>query len=332
MQQEGSSYRLSATDLVGHLGCRRLTQLSRALADGAIKPPPIYKDPLLDALRERGRRHERAYVEHCAQRGARVTDLTDCSRGEALAATRAAMQGGTDIVVQGALSNDVWRGYPDVLRRTPRQSRYGAWSYEVLDTKLSREAKTGAVLQIALYSDLLAAEQQASPEFMYVVAPGDPFRELPFRVDDYRAYLRWAKAHLARTVGATPVELYPDPVSHCDVCSWSQTCEQRRRDDDHLWFVAGIGKRQIGELADHGVTTLEDLANTPLPLPFNPSSGARETYETLREQARVQYEGRIAGKPVHELIDAQPGRGLALLPAPSPGDIFFDFEGDTYAG
>ena len=332
MQREGASYRLSASDLVGHLGCRRLTQLSRAFADGTIPAPPIYDDPLLEALRERGRRHERAYIEHCAQGGARVADLTECPRGDALAATRDAMQNGADYIVQGALSNGAWRGYPDVLRRTPRVSRLGAWSYEVLDTKLSREAKTGAVLQVALYSDLLATEQRARPEHMYVVTPGAPFQEHAFRVDDYGAFLRWAKADLATTTAAAAVEIYPDPVSHCDVCAWSQQCEARRRDDDHLWFVAGMGKSQIRELGEHGIATLEALATTPLPLPFKPSRGARETYEKLREQARVQREGRIAGKPVHELIALQPGLGLAALPAPSPGDIFLDFEGDAYVG
>ncbi|HET9230645.1 MAG TPA: TM0106 family RecB-like putative nuclease [Vitreimonas sp.] len=332
MHREDSGYRLSATDLVGHLGCRRLTQLSRALADGTIASPPIYSDPLLDALRERGRRHERAYVEYCARDGVRVADLTDLPRHDALAATRAAMQSGADVIVQGALSNGSWRGYPDVLRRVARPGRYGGWSYEVLDTKLSREAKAGAVLQIAFYSALLAFEQQAPPEHMYIVTPGDPFNELVFRVDDYAAFLRWAKANLAETMADAPAEHYPDPVAHCDVCQWSQACEQRRRDDDHLWFVAGIGKSQIRELTEHGVTTLGALADTPLPLPFKPARGARETYEKLREQARIQHEGRTAGRPVHELIALQPGLGLAALPAPSPGDIFLDFEGDTYAG
>ena len=35
---------------------------------------------------------------------------------------------------------------------------------------------------------------------------------------------------------------------------------------------------------------------------------------------------------MHELLDRQEGQGLALLPEPSPGDIFFDMEGDAFVG
>jgi uncharacterized protein len=332
MQRENNSYRLSPSDLVGHLGCRRLTQLSRALADGSIAAPPVYDDPMLEALRERGRRHERAYIDYCARAGARVVDLSECPRSDAFAATNAAMQSGADIIVQGALSSAAWRGYPDVLRRVDQKSRFGAWSYEVLDTKLSREAKAGAVVQIALYSDLLATHQHARPEHMHLVTPGVPFREIAFRVDDFAAYLRWAQRDLTTAVKGAAIDLYPDPVAHCDVCQWSRACEQRRRDDDHLWFVAGIGKSHIRELTEHGISTLAEFAATPVPMPFKPAHGARETYEKLREQARVQYAGRLAGQPVHELLEPQPGLGLASLPAPSPGDIFLDFEGDGFVG
>jgi hypothetical protein len=42
--------------------------------------------------------------------------------------------------------------------------------------------------------------------------------------------------------------------------------------------------------------------------------------------------GREAGQVLHELLPVVPGFGLALLPEPSPGDIFFDLEGDPFAG
>ena len=37
-------------------------------------------------------------------------------------------------------------------------------------------------------------------------------------------------------------------------------------------------------------------------------------------------------RPLHELLPPEPGRGFARLPAPSPGDVFFDIEGDPYWG
>jgi hypothetical protein len=53
--------RLSASDLVGHLNCRNLTELDLAVASGTLAKPTIW-NPLLDVLQERGWRHEEQYV------------------------------------------------------------------------------------------------------------------------------------------------------------------------------------------------------------------------------------------------------------------------------
>jgi hypothetical protein len=46
----------------------------------------------------------------------------------------------------------------------------------------------------------------------------------------------------------------------------------------------------------------------------------------------VQLEQRTAGQPVHELLlPVVEGKGLARLPAPSPGDLFLDLEGARFA-
>ncbi len=56
------------------------------------------------------------------------------------------------------------------------------------------------------------------------------------------------------------------------------------------------------------------------------------SYERIREQARIQVEGRAAAAMLHELLPVGAGFGLASLPTPSSGDIFFDLEGDPFAG
>ena len=70
----------------------------------------------------------------------------------------------------------------------------------------------------------------------------------------------------------------------------------------------------------------------PLPLPWRPGRGAVASYERVREQARVQVEDRTAPGPVYETLEPEPGIGLASLPSPSPGDVFMDFEGDSFVG
>ena len=52
----------------------------------------------------------------------------------------------------------------------------------------------------------------------------------------------------------------------------------------------------------------------------------------IREQARVQDQARREGRRFHELVTpVEPDKGLAALPEPSDGDVFFDLEGDTFA-
>jgi uncharacterized protein len=49
MRKFGDTFQLSASDLVGHLNCRHLTALDRAVAEGALAKPQIW-DPLLKIL------------------------------------------------------------------------------------------------------------------------------------------------------------------------------------------------------------------------------------------------------------------------------------------
>jgi predicted RecB family nuclease len=81
------------------------------------------------------------------------------------------MKAGFSIIAQGALRADGWNGRPDILRRMETPSKFGPWSYEVIDTKLARETKGGTVLQLCLYSDMLASAQGTMPESAYVVIP-----------------------------------------------------------------------------------------------------------------------------------------------------------------
>ena len=61
-------------------------------------------------------------------------------------------------------------------------------------------------------------------------------------------------------------------------------------------FVAGASRLQRKELTLQSVPTLELRAKLPLPIPFNPSSGSREGYTRIREQARIQMEVRTEGR------------------------------------
>jgi predicted RecB family nuclease len=322
---------LSASDLANHLGCRHLTQLDLLVARGALMPPR-WCDPTLDLLQQRGLELEQLYLDHLRGQGLTIAVAGQC-RGEAgLERTIAAMRDGADVVYQATLRSDRWHGRADFLRRVERPSRLGAWSYEVLDAKLARDTRAGTILQLCLYSDMLREIQDVLPEQMHVVMPGEPLRLEPFRVQDFLAYHRLVQRRLTVAVAGAVFESYPEPVPQCDICRWWPRCDQQRRKDDHLCLVAGISKLQIQELRGQGVDTLTALAELPLPLAFKPGRGAAEAYVKVREQARIQLEGRLAGAPRHEMLEVLAGQGLSRLPKPSPGDVFLDLEGDPFVG
>ena len=326
--------RLSASDLANHLGCHHLTALDLDAAHGRLKPP-TWRDPALEVLIERGFQHEANYLEHLRERGLTVTEVSTDTEGSAFDATVAAMQDGADVIVQATLAEGNCYGRADILRRVPVESTLGTWSYEVIDTKISRETRAGTILQLCLYSDIVREVQGRLPEHMHVVSPGTAFEPETFRVHDYLAYYRFVRGRLASAVTTTdaqPADTYPDPVPQCDICRWWSACDRRRRDDDHLSLVAGISKLQRRELATWDVNTLAGLAQLPLSLGRKPSRAAADRYVRVREQARVQLEGRQQNKPIYELLAREPDRGLARLPQPSPGDIFFDIEGDSFVG
>jgi predicted RecB family nuclease len=334
MRATSNTLELSASDLSHFLACRHRSGLDLAVAQG-LRAAPHWVDPALVLLQERGFEHERRYVDTLRGQGLQAVDLSQGAIDDAVSRASDAMRAGVDIIIQPALRDGRWFGRPDLLRRKETPSAFGSWSYEVVDTKLAKETRGGTILQLALYSDLLRVIQSTTPEHFHVVTPDPVSPVQTYRVQDFAAYFRLVRRRLEATIqqdaNAIAAANYPEPVEHCDVCRWWSNCNKRRHDDDHLTLVASISRLQMRELEKVGITTLAKLGTLPLPLPFSPRRGASDTYVRVREQARIQLLGRSEGHPVHELLPISPDHGLSRLPAPSPGDIFLDLEGDPYA-
>jgi predicted RecB family nuclease len=165
---------LSASDLVGHLNCHYLTTLDLAVAKGKLDKPAVW-DPVLDVLVERGALHEQSYLDHLEANGLPILHIDGIGVDTySVAQTLDAMRAGAPIIAQGALQAERCGGRADILRRIEKPSDLGAWSYEVIDTKLARETKGNTVLQICLYSDLLA---RAAFYLQYRLL-ADPFKAL----------------------------------------------------------------------------------------------------------------------------------------------------------
>src|SRR6266404_169844 len=321
----------SATDIANFLACHHLLTLDQAEEAGEIEKPFFY-DRGVELLRELGLRHEQAYLRHLTDTlGLQVVHIaTDVLWVEAVSRTVEAIRGGADVVYQATFQDGVWRGRADFLIRVNQPSALGDFSYEVVETKLARAAKVRAILQLCFYSELLAKIQGVKPEWMHVVLGGSTTPER-FLVSHSAAYFRKVKRDFEEAT-KNPAITYPEPVELCNVCSWFPLCDKRRRDDDHLSLVAGITRIQRKELGSREINTMARLGSLALPLVPKIDRVSDTALLRVREQARVQAQGREEGQLIHELLEPiEERKGLAALPTPSLADIFLDFEAVPYA-
>ncbi len=200
----------AATDLVAYLACEHLTQLERAALADLVKRP-MRDDPELDVIRKRGFQHEKRYLAELQAAGrtsveiqpdGSIEDQGDRLRAAA-AETVAAMAAGADVIYQATFFDGEWRGHADFLLRVDdpdRPSVWGAYHYEVADTKLARHVKASAVLQICSYIDQLERIQGVRPEWLHVALGGSARAVERLRVDDYMAYYRSARDRFLATM------------------------------------------------------------------------------------------------------------------------------------
>jgi uncharacterized protein len=310
----------SPSHLNDFLECEHLAALGLAVARGELARPDV-QDPQAELIRRKGGEHERAYLALLRAAGKSVlvveTDDRDWKRAADLT-TVAIRSRSHDVIYQGLFVDPGgWRGVADFIERQPDGS------YEVSDTKLARHSKPYFLLQLSFYSEQLGRIQGRLPERMHVVL-GTNDRE-SFRVADFIAYYRRVRARFLE-FAEHPRETYPHPIPHCDICAWKTVCEQQWIDDDYPSLVANMRRSWIGKLADAGITTLEGLALAQV----DAIEGMRpEILDRIRDQARMQYEARTRGH-AWKLLPAQADHGLALLPRPSEGDVFYDIEGDPF--
>jgi len=339
----------SASDLVLAAECeyRLLCRLDEQL--GRVPQHDPDEDAMLERTAALGERHEREVLarfeaEHgpfdpATGRGVvRLEPPRRLSWDELVAAqarTLAAIEAGADVVHQAAFFDGTFHGRADFLVRTGTDDS-GAARYAVVDTKLARRAKVPALLQLAAYADqLLGAGVPVDPDASLVLGTRERTTHrladlLPVLHDRRARLLRLTGEHVARE-GRAP---WDDPAVRA--CGRCDRCREQIEAHRDVLLVGGVYETQRARLHAAGIRTIDALAaatdETAVPEGMSASTFAR-----VRRQAALQLgtgpsDGTVVwvdGTGPHELswrID-DPAPVLAL-PAPSPGDLFFDFEGD----
>jgi predicted RecB family nuclease len=320
----------SASDVSNFLACHHLSTLDRAEAAGQIDKP-FFRDVSTELLQELGARHEHSYLQHLIDQGLDVAKIpTDIPWAESTTETVDAMRRKTSVIYQATFQSGPWHGRSDFLIKVDKSSSLGAWSYEPLETKLARSTKAGALVQLCFYADLLSQIQGVLPDSVSTVL-GNTTKPEAYPLGQYIAYFRKIKRDFEAAYGQTP-NTYPEPVEHCNVCSWFSVCNKRLHEDDHLSIVPGTTRNQRKVLAGNGVPTVASLATFDFVKKPKLEGIGSAALTRIQKQAQIQVNGRKQNRLIYELLEPiEPNIGLAAIPAPSPGDLFLDLEGDSFA-
>lgn len=322
---------LSPSDLRLAAECEFATVRRLDVLLGRTQALPDEAVPMLERIAALGIEHEQAQLRRLRSahpgEGAIVQfgmpDYTPTALTEAMETTLAALRSDAEVLYQATFFDGAFVGHADFLERTD-----DGWL--VSDTKLARSAGVAALLQISAYADQLqTAGVPTAPVARLVLGDGDA---LDFPLADllpaYRSRRHRLDMMLTEHREDDAPAAWGDPrwlaCGRCAICT-----DQVEAHRDVL-LVAGMRGPARHALAQVGAHTIDDLAQRAEAVP-----GIRErTLTRLRAQARLQLAGERANATstagstttvLHEVTDLTQ---LDLLPEPSPGDLFFDFEGD----
>ncbi len=325
----------SASDLVTAMTCEYQLLARRAEKAGLVAKLDVAEDALQARAAVLGDQHEAATLAELvaahgtgAPGGVVTIDRPSTKSRESLVAaheqTRDALLAGAQVVFQAAFFDGTFHGMADFVVRVDDGSAPGP-RYEVADTKLARSARAKALLQLATYANQIEAMGFPAPERVHLWL-GDGAKP-SFRSADLEPVLveRWGRLRELLDSPATVPVWGSGDVRWCGWCDHCRAAADARRD---VLLVAGMRVDARRRFAEGGITTIEDLATAAGP----PPSVGEQTFRRLQAQARMQSAQDASVDAAHpegvvaaEVADVE---GLAQLPLPNPGDVFFDFEGD----
>jgi uncharacterized protein len=335
-QQLDGTWIVSPQDVVSEFECSHKVALTAAVASQALTIAAVPDEGLM-LLQDQGLRHEQERLDGLDPSW-RVKRLGSSSHSipayqAAWDATRAAMEQEYDAIYQATLFTGDFIGIADflVLARDDAgnvvRADDGRAVYEPVDTKSARSAKRGAVLQVGAYAEALVRLGCPTPSKVHLWLAGDD--DWSGAADPVMALAREIRERVTvrlPQLGSAPQPDWAPPREACARCCFTKFCDEGRHRDRDLSMVQAIRSTTRQRLVDSGLPTIDLLATAGDD--DRPPRVSRETFDRLRAQAAIQLQGERQGRIIHEVVDAAE---LQKLPPRSPGDLWFDMEGDPYA-
>ncbi|MGB3534081.1 MAG: TM0106 family RecB-like putative nuclease [Microcoleaceae cyanobacterium] len=211
---------------------------------------------------------------------------------------------------------------PDLLVKQPGTSQFGDWMYVPVEIKLGKRPKLEYQIGVTFHAYVLGAIQGVVPAQAELILrqKGSYFVNLKQRLPqmqqvlleyiDMLAYREEPEVFMAR--------------QKCSLCTWYDSCYAIAQSQNHLSLLPGVTPSRYTRLQTLNLTTLEDLAQTPLDqLESYPEFDA-EVAQQLIQQAQVSWQNQPRLRP------GVSSTGLNLsglnLPENAPVELYFDIE------
>ena len=313
----------SPSDLIRFMESPFASWMERLHLEDPTRAVPDEKSDEDALIAKTGDQHEEHFLQHLRDEGRDIYSVSKSNFTEAVGQTRQAIANGQEVIYQGALSMDRFAGFTDFMVRD------NDGGYEIWDTKLARKTKPYHIIQLCCYAEMLGSLMGRLPDTIGVVL-GNQKIDLLRTADFFHCYLRLKSAFLEQMDGFSLDAQPPVPDPRADHRQWTSHADAWLMSCDHLVQIAGILISQIRKLEAEGIDTVNKLASSKL---SRVPKMSEEIFAKIQAQARIQVQAKslpAGSPPPFEILRPTaeaPKSGLALLPPPSSGDVFFDIEG-----
>jgi len=313
----------SPSDLNNFISCKYHIKNDLVAKELNLKKKEITADVKL--WRKYGDEHEAKYLKLLQENNKpNITIDPKQSDQERFEATKDAIKKGFKLIYKAFFIDKDFRGECDFLIRLEKKSDLGEYSYEVYDTKITKNLRSKHVLQITGYSFLLSKVQGLMPLKMYLIDGSNKIHD--YKVSEFIDYFLYSKENFEKFIPFAKKEnLYPEKCSFCPLCPWLDECEKIWINDNYINQTCGIISSQVQKLKKEKIKTITDLAKIK---PSDIESKINlSTKIKLVNQAKLQELKRLTNEIKTVFLSPELNKGFYKIPEPNEGDLFYDIEG-----
>lgn len=219
---------------------------------------------------------------------------------------------GKDLILDTVISGDGLQSSYDVLKRCSENSKLGSFSYAPVSFCRHQKIKHIDKLLLTFKCIVLDCLQDVMPKRGFLIY-GENFTKKSVLLPPHIKTVEKMMADLnAQMCTAEEVPIFLN--HHCNICEFSNFCESKALETDHLSLLRGISEKEINRHNKKGIFTVNQLSYTfrPRKTPKRAKKPAKPHYFALQALSLRENKIHIHGKPE--------------LPV-SETNVYFDIEG-----